>query len=124
MRTNFAIQQRKNVKSATNRIKKILYAKYEKANLKDITTKLKYLNSNEQLIIYRLLNKHEIMFDGTLGSYTCTEYKIEFVEGAHLYHVKPFPIPKVHEETLKTELNRLVGVIKCKLILNGQRLHL
>ena len=32
MRTNFAIQESKNIKSATNRIKKILDAKCEKAN--------------------------------------------------------------------------------------------
>ena len=44
MRSNFVIQESKNVKSTTNRIKKILDAKYEKANLKEITTKLKYLN--------------------------------------------------------------------------------
>ena len=49
MRTNFAIQERNNIKSATNRIKKILDAKYEKANLKDIASKLKlkYLNSGK-----------------------------------------------------------------------------
>ena len=39
MRTNFAIQESKNMKGATNRIKKILDAKYEKANLKEITTR-------------------------------------------------------------------------------------
>ena len=32
IRTNFAIQESKNIKSASNRIKKILDAKYEKAN--------------------------------------------------------------------------------------------
>ena len=41
MRTNFAIQESKNIKSATNRINNILDAKYEKANLKKITTKSK-----------------------------------------------------------------------------------
>ena len=76
MRTNFAIQESKNIKNATNRIKKMLDAKYEKANLKEITTKVKYLNSDEQVLIYRLLNKHENMFDGILGYYTGTEYKI------------------------------------------------
>ena len=57
MRTNFAIQESINIKSATNRIKKILDSKYEKANLKEITNKLKYLNSDEQCSISRLL-KH------------------------------------------------------------------
>ena len=39
MGTNFAIQENKNTRSAMNRIKKILDAKYEKENLKQITTK-------------------------------------------------------------------------------------
>ena len=34
MKTNFVIKESKNIKSATNRSKKILDAKYEKANLK------------------------------------------------------------------------------------------
>ena len=104
MRINFAIQKSKVIKSATNRIKKILDAKYEKANLTSITTKLKYLTSDAQLLFYRLLKKHENMFDGILGNYTGIENKIELLEGAQMYHVKSFPIPKVHEEILKTEL--------------------
>ena len=77
MRTNFTIQESKNIKSVTNRIKKIFDAKYKQANLKDITTKLNYLNSDEQFLIYRLLKKHENVFDGTLGNYTSTEDKTE-----------------------------------------------
>ena len=51
------------------------------------------------------------MFHGTLGNYTGTEYKIEFLQQIKLYHAKPFPIPKV-----KTEVNILVnmGILKCK----------
>ena len=106
----------KNVESASNRIKKIFHIKYEIANLKKITTKLKYLNSDKQFLIYSLLKKHEYMVDGTLGNYNSTEYKIELLEGAQPYHVKPFPVLKVHEETMKRELNRLVsiGVLKHK----------
>ena len=48
MRTNFAIQESENVESATNRIKKILDAKYEKANLIEIRNESKYLNTDEQ----------------------------------------------------------------------------
>ena len=48
MRTNFTIQESKNMKSPTNRIKNILDANYEMENLKDITTKLKSLNSDKQ----------------------------------------------------------------------------
>ena len=60
--------------------------------------------------MYRLLKKHENIFDGTLGNYTGTKYKIELLEGAQPIHAKPFPIPKAHEETLKIEVNRLVNI--------------
>ena len=45
------------------------------------------------------------MFDGTLGNYTGSEYKIALLEEAIPYHTNPFPIPKIHKETLKTEVN-------------------
>ena len=44
------------------------------------------------------------MFDGTLRNYTGTEYIIELLEGAQSYRAKPFPIPNVNEEFLKTEV--------------------
>ena len=50
------------------------------------------------------------MFDGTLGNYTGSEYKIELLEGVKLYHTKPFPIPKIHKNTLKIEVNRLINI--------------
>ena len=125
-RTNFAFQESKSIKIATNRVKNILDAKYKKANSKEMTTKLKYFNSDEQNLIYRLLKKHENMFDDTFWNYTSTEYKIELIKGAQPYHAKPFPIPKVHEETLKTEVNRLVskGILNVRIILNGESLQL
>ena len=39
IKKHFAIQDSKNVRNSTNRIKKILDARYEKANLKSITSK-------------------------------------------------------------------------------------
>ena len=57
------------------------------------------------------------MFDGTLGYYTGAVYKTELLERAQPYHTKPFPIPKVYKETLKTKVLRLVNicVLKCSL---------
>ena len=49
MRTKFSIQVSKNIKSATNKIKKILDGKYKKINLKEITNTLKCFNSDEQV---------------------------------------------------------------------------
>ena len=111
---HFAIEESTNVQQATTRIKKILDAKYEKANLKEIVKSLNYLTKSEQKSMLQLLRKYESMFDGTLGDYTGSEYKIELQDNIKPYHAKPFPIPRVHEETLKKEVNRLVeiGVLK------------
>ena len=46
MRTHFRIQDSKNVRNATKRIKKILDANYEKANLKKNVHKPTYLMVN------------------------------------------------------------------------------
>ena len=56
------------------------------------------------------------MFCGTLGNHPGSEYKIELLEGAKPYYAKQFPIPKIHEETMKTEVNRSVkiGVLQSK----------
>ena len=47
------------------------------------------------------------MFDQTLGKYTGSK-NIELKEDAKPYHTKPFPIHKIHEPTLKKEVNRLI----------------
>ena len=47
MRTHFTIEDRKNVRNATKRIKKILVANYENDNSKKIVNNLKYLNNDE-----------------------------------------------------------------------------
>ena len=52
---------------------KISDAKYIKSNFTEKSNKLKCLNSDEEI----KLMKHESIFDGTLGNYICTEYKIE-----------------------------------------------
>ena len=57
-----------------------------KSNLNKITTKLKYLNLNEQILIHWLLKKHENIFDGMSRYYTSTEYRIELLEGTQPYN--------------------------------------
>ena len=54
------------------------------------------------------------LFDGTLGTWNNEPYNIKLKEGAKPYHSRPFPIPKLHEHTLKVELDRLIklGVLK------------
>ena len=54
------------LQSATDRIKKILDAKYEKACLEEVTQNLQYLNNDEQQKLLILLKRHQHLFDGTL----------------------------------------------------------
>ena len=101
---------------ASIRLKKILDAKYEAADLEEIVRTCEHLDTNEQEQLHALLRKYEHLFDGTLGTWNNEPYDIELKDGAQPYHSRPFPIPKVHERTLKIELERLVeiGVLKRK----------
>ena len=47
MKTDFTLQDSKNVSNATKRIKKILDANYEKADLNKVVHNLKYLNNDK-----------------------------------------------------------------------------
>ena len=61
-----------------------------------------------------LLHEYEHLFDGTLGAWNNKPYNIELKEGATPYRSRPFPVPKVHEHTVKVKLDSLVklGVLK------------
>ena len=102
------------VDDATECIKKILDAKYEKANLHQVAKDQSHLDKYEQEKLLRLLKKYENLFDGTLGRWTGPVYDIELKPGATPYHARSYPIPKVHEATLKMEVERLCkqGVLR------------
>ena len=70
---------------------------------------------SEHISLLRLLQKYEPMFYGTLGIYTGFNYKLELQEGViKPCHAKHFPIPKMHKETIRKEVHRLIdrGVLK------------
>ena len=50
------------------------------------------------------------MFDGTIGRWKNEQYEIDLKAGAQPYHTRPFPIPKIHEKTLRMEVKRLVQI--------------
>ena len=102
------------MKEATERIKRILDAKYEPANLDELEQECKHLSPAEQSGLKDLLEQNKDLFDGSLGHWKGEKYHIELKEGAKPYHAKAYPIPKCHEQTLKMEVDRLVkaGVLK------------
>jgi hypothetical protein len=53
------------------------------------------------------------LFDGTLGYWKNEQYNIELQPNAKPYLARAYPIPKIHEQTLHTEVDRLccLGVL-------------
>jgi hypothetical protein len=73
-----------------------------------------YLSKEEQASLLNLLLQHANLFNGTLGHWYDSAYNIELREGVEPYHAKPYPVPRIHEATLKAEVEQLctVGVLK------------
>jgi gag-polyprotein putative aspartyl protease len=113
MEENFHINEPEAVEEEMSRIRKILDNDYGKADLKDVAEMQTHLSQDERDKLEKLLNKYDDLFDGTLGRWTHPDYKLELKPDVKPYHAKAFPVPKVHMETLKKEVERLckVGVL-------------
>ena len=99
----------KSTAEATARVVKILDAKYEKADLQAvIKNNCTHLTLEDQRILLDLLKEFEELFDGTLGDWNTKPVSFELKEGAKPYQGRAFPIPQVHKDTIKKEVNRLV----------------
>jgi hypothetical protein len=61
-----------------------------------------------------LLHKYQHIFDGLIGTLNAKPCDIELKHNAKPYHSRPFPVTKIHEATLKIELECLTkaGVLK------------
>ena len=110
----FYVHKPEAISEATQRIKTILDAKYEKANLQEVAAAATHLSTAEQHKLHSLLNKYEDLFDGSLGKWKMDAYEIELHPNATPYHARAYPIPQVHTATLKMEVDRLVkaGVLR------------
>ena len=105
--TAFYVEDIGSVRESTDRIKRILDATYEKADLEKITSECQHLNIEERESLLTPLTKYESLFDGSLGFWNHEEYDIELQPGVKPYHACAYPIPKIHEQTLRTEVERL-----------------
>ena len=93
---------------------RILDAKYEKANLEDIVDTCTHLDTVEKEQLLQTLKKFEHLFDGNLGDWKTSPVHLELKEGAKPHHGRAFPVPRIHRETLKKEVERMVelGILK------------
>jgi hypothetical protein len=105
----------KSTELATQRIVRILDAKYENANLPDIgENERSHHNPTEKLKLLELITEFEDLFDGTLGEWKTEPVSLELKEGSIPYHGRAYPIPQKHNATVKTEVKRLceIGVLE------------
>ena len=70
----------------TKRMKRILDAKYSKADIKTISESSTHLDPQEINELYTLLKKYESLFDGNLGTWHGKPYDIKLKPDAEPYH--------------------------------------
>ena len=112
--TGYHVEESMAITESADRIKEILEAKYEAADLNDICQAQKHLTADEQGKLHTLLSRYEELFDGTLGTWNLEPVDIELLPDAKPYHARAYPVPRCHEATLRMEVTRLVelGVLK------------
>ena len=88
-------------------MKHIFDDKYTKSNLKTIAESYTHLDTQERNELYTLFKMFECLFDGNLGTYNGRPYDIKLKPDAEPYHGKTFTFPRIHELTLKQELDLL-----------------
>ena len=108
------IAESDDVEQDTDRLSSILDAKYAPTDVAAFANAQEHLSVSERSDLFNLLQRHEELFDGSLGHWTGDPYHIELKPDAKPYHGRPYSVPKAYERTLKVELDRLVkiGVLK------------
>jgi hypothetical protein len=88
----------------------ILDAKYEYTDVRQVIDQLTHLNMHQKADLLQVLEKHQKMFDGTLGVYPHKKFHIDIDPDAKPVHARPYPIPRVHLATFKKDLDHLVKI--------------
>ena len=83
-------------------------AKYEAVDVDDVVQQQTHLTDEQRNDLNQLLKKYTRLFSGKLGLYPHRKVHIDLIEGAEAKHCKPYPVPHVHYETFKKELEHLV----------------
>jgi len=104
---NTRAQEPQSTEEATQRMVRILDAKYEKADLQAVVKdNCSHLNPIQQGKLLELLTEFEPLFDGTLGDWRTEPVSFQLKEGVKPYHGRAFPVPRIHKETLMKEVQR------------------
>ena len=88
----------------------ILDEKYEKVDVDGLTKERSHLTESQQEDLHVLFKKHEELFSSKLGYYPHRKFHIEIEQGAQPVHARSYPVPHLHKETFKKELDHLVEI--------------
>ena len=71
----------------------ILDAKYEFSDVMDVVNNQHHLDENQKKDLLQVLQKHQKLFDGTLGVYPHKKFHIDIEPNAKLVYARPYPVP-------------------------------
>jgi hypothetical protein len=86
----------------------ILDAKYEQVDVDDAADNQKHLTPTQREEFKAVFHKYRKLFDGTLGVFPHKKCHIELEEGAEPVFARQYPVPHIHRDVLKKELEHLV----------------
>jgi len=89
------------VEDTAHRVKRILDAKCDKADIEKISEEQAELDKQQREQQAVILCKYKALFDGQLGRWHGQEVKLELQEGAKTYHACAYNTPQCHIQTLK-----------------------
>ena len=81
--------------------------KYDAVNTDEMCQQLQYLTHQERNELAAVLHQHAKLFSGKLGRYPHKKVHLEVDPTAKPVHARAFPVPKLHEQTFKNELQNL-----------------
>ena len=91
-------------REATEKLVKILYSTYAKADLSQVAANPTQLNSEEGTELLKLLEYLEYLFDDTLGDWNTEPVDLERNPGYKIFDSKYYMVPRINKETFCKEL--------------------
>ena len=79
-------------------------------DVEEVANSCTHLTPSQREELKALMLKHTKLFDGTLGKYPGEPMHIELEKGAVPVYKRHYPIPRIHLETFKKELDHLVAI--------------
>ena len=86
----------------------ILDARYKWTDVQDVVEGQTQLTASQKCDLLDVLQCHQKLFDDTLGVYPHKKFHIDIDPDAKPVHARAYPVPRVHLQTFKKELDHLV----------------